>query len=86
MAAVARGGTVPGRRGKEAAVPISPDGPLSYGMQLPVQSQSAIYAEPWEAAATPADLVRVARAADRGASPTSPAATTSPSRDGSRRA
>ncbi len=47
-------------------MPISPDGPLSYGMQLPVQSQSAIYAEPWEAAATPADLVRVARAADRG--------------------
>lgn len=43
----------------------SPDGPLSYGMQLPVQSQSAIYAEPWEAAAAPADLVRIARAADR---------------------
>ncbi|MFJ4966597.1 LLM class F420-dependent oxidoreductase [Streptomyces sp. NPDC088729] len=35
-------------------------------MQLPVQSQSAIYAEPWEAAATPADLVRVARAAELG--------------------
>ncbi|MFJ9620751.1 TIGR03619 family F420-dependent LLM class oxidoreductase [Streptomyces sp. NPDC101181] len=34
-------------------------------MQLPVQSQSALYAEPWEAAATPADLVRIARAADR---------------------
>lgn len=47
-------------------MPISPDGPLAYGMQLPVQSQSAIYAEPWEAAATPADLVRTARAADRG--------------------
>ncbi|MGW1953934.1 LLM class F420-dependent oxidoreductase [Streptomyces sp. NPDC001920] len=38
---------------------------LSYGIQLPVQSQSTIYAEPWEAAAGPADLVAVARAADR---------------------
>ncbi|MFE6223509.1 TIGR03619 family F420-dependent LLM class oxidoreductase [Streptomyces sp. NPDC057854] len=35
-----------------------------YGMQLPVQSQSALYAEPWEAAAGPADLLAVARAAD----------------------
>jgi probable F420-dependent oxidoreductase len=38
---------------------------LAYGIQLPVQSQSAIYAEPWEAAAGPEDLVAVARAADR---------------------
>jgi probable F420-dependent oxidoreductase len=38
---------------------------LAYGMQLPVQSQSTIYAEPWEATAGPADLVAVARAADR---------------------
>ncbi len=38
---------------------------LSYGIQLPVQSQSTLYAEPWEAAAGPADLVAVARAADR---------------------
>ena len=38
---------------------------LSYGMQLPVQSQSTIYAEPWEADAGPGDLVVVARAADR---------------------
>ncbi|MFD7441816.1 LLM class F420-dependent oxidoreductase [Streptomyces sp. NPDC059909] len=36
-----------------------------YGMQLPVQSQSTIYAEPWEAAAGPADLAEIARAADR---------------------
>ncbi|KQX58013.1 MULTISPECIES: LLM class F420-dependent oxidoreductase [unclassified Streptomyces] len=35
-----------------------------YGMQLPVQSQSAIYAEPWEADAGPADLLAVARAAE----------------------
>ncbi|WP_137988764.1 LLM class F420-dependent oxidoreductase [Streptomyces vilmorinianum] len=36
-----------------------------YGMQLPVQSQSTIYAEPWEAAAGPADLLDIARVADR---------------------
>jgi probable F420-dependent oxidoreductase len=36
-----------------------------YGMQLPVQSQSTLYAEPWEAAAGPADLVEIARTADR---------------------
>ncbi|MBD0709382.1 MULTISPECIES: LLM class F420-dependent oxidoreductase [unclassified Streptomyces] len=35
-----------------------------YGMQLPVQSQSVLYAEPWEAAAGPADLLAVARAAE----------------------
>ncbi|MEV1022149.1 TIGR03619 family F420-dependent LLM class oxidoreductase [Streptomyces sp. NPDC050264] len=39
---------------------------LAYGIQLPVQSQSTIYAEPWEAAAGPDDLAEVARAADRG--------------------
>lgn len=38
---------------------------LSYGIQLPVQSQSTLYAEPWEAAAGPDDLLAVARAADR---------------------
>ncbi|MEU9997836.1 LLM class F420-dependent oxidoreductase [Streptomyces sp. NPDC050848] len=36
-----------------------------YGMQLPVQSQSTLYAEPWEASAGPADLVEIARVADR---------------------
>ncbi len=46
-------------------MPISPAGPLSYGMQLPIQSQSAIYAEPWEAGAAPADLAEIARTADR---------------------
>ncbi|MFF6778567.1 TIGR03619 family F420-dependent LLM class oxidoreductase [Streptomyces sp. NPDC012637] len=35
-----------------------------YGIQLPVQSQSTLYAESWEAAAGPADLLAVARAAD----------------------
>jgi probable F420-dependent oxidoreductase len=38
---------------------------LAYGMQLPIQSQSTIYAEGWEATATPADLVEIARTADR---------------------
>ncbi|WP_020137701.1 LLM class F420-dependent oxidoreductase [Streptomyces sp. 351MFTsu5.1] len=38
---------------------------MRYGIQLPVQSQSTIYAEPWEAEATPADLAGIARAADR---------------------
>ncbi|MEC4015335.1 LLM class F420-dependent oxidoreductase [Streptomyces sp. H27-D2] len=34
-------------------------------MQLPIQSQSTIYAESWEAAAGPDDLAEIARAADR---------------------
>lgn len=37
----------------------------TYGMQLPVQSQSTIYAEGWEAGAGPEDLVEIARTADR---------------------
>ncbi|GGR55083.1 TIGR03619 family F420-dependent LLM class oxidoreductase [Streptomyces roseolus] len=37
---------------------------MVYGMQLPVQSRSTLYAEAWEAAAGPADLLAVARAAD----------------------
>ncbi|MER7397109.1 LLM class F420-dependent oxidoreductase [Streptomyces sp. NPDC000151] len=40
-------------------------GRLVYGMQLPVQSQSTLYAEPWEAGAGPRDLVEIAMAADR---------------------
>ncbi|MBT2525285.1 LLM class F420-dependent oxidoreductase [Streptomyces sp. ISL-99] len=38
---------------------------VMYGMQLPVQSQSTLYAETWEAEAGPEGLVEVARAADR---------------------
>ncbi|MEU0369839.1 TIGR03619 family F420-dependent LLM class oxidoreductase [Streptomyces sp. NPDC006283] len=38
---------------------------VAYGMQLPVQSQSTLYAEPWEAEAGPQDLAETARAADR---------------------
>ncbi|WP_405771631.1 LLM class F420-dependent oxidoreductase [Streptomyces sp. NBC_01538] len=37
---------------------------MTYGMQLPIQSQSALYTEPWESSATPADLLDIARAAD----------------------
>lgn len=44
---------------------LPPEGRLAYGIQLPVQPQSTIYAEPWEAAAGPDDLLAVARAADR---------------------
>lgn len=38
---------------------------LRYGMQLPVQSQSTLYAEGWEAEAGPDDLLEIARSADR---------------------
>ncbi|WP_369218429.1 LLM class flavin-dependent oxidoreductase, partial [Streptomyces flavofungini] len=34
-------------------------------MQLPVQSQSSLYAEPWEATAGAEDLAEIARTADR---------------------
>lgn len=43
---------------------IVPPGELVYGMQLPVQSQSTIYAEPWEATAGVAELTEIARRAD----------------------
>jgi probable F420-dependent oxidoreductase len=39
-------------------------GSLAYGMQLPVQAQSALFTEPWERAAGPAELAAVAAAAD----------------------
>lgn len=42
-----------------------PQGRLVHGMQLPVQSQSTLYTEPWEATATPDDLLHIARTADR---------------------
>ncbi|MEZ5144127.1 MAG: TIGR03619 family F420-dependent LLM class oxidoreductase [Acidimicrobiales bacterium] len=43
---------------------IIPPGRLVYGMQLPIQSQSPIYAEPWEASAGAAELAEVARHCD----------------------
>ncbi|MDI3423722.1 LLM class F420-dependent oxidoreductase [Streptomyces luteolus] len=42
-----------------------PQWKLSYGIQLPIQSQSTLYAEPWEAEAGAADLAEIARTADR---------------------
>ncbi|UYQ62744.1 LLM class F420-dependent oxidoreductase [Streptomyces peucetius] len=38
---------------------------VAYGMQLPVQSQSTLYAEPWEVEAGPEDLAGIAGTADR---------------------
>lgn len=44
---------------------IIPPGSVAWGLQLPIQAQSTIFVEPWEAEAGPDDLVAVARAADR---------------------
>lgn len=44
---------------------IFPTGRLAIGMQLPIQSKSTAYAEPWEEHAGVAELDRIARAADR---------------------
>ncbi|MCA6096002.1 TIGR03619 family F420-dependent LLM class oxidoreductase [Streptomyces sp. SCA3-4] len=44
---------------------VLPEGRLSYGLQLPVQAQSTLFTEPWEATAGPAELRETARAADR---------------------
>jgi probable F420-dependent oxidoreductase len=43
---------------------IIPEGRLVYGMQLQVQSQSRIYAEPWEATAGRDELAAIAAKAD----------------------
>ena len=43
---------------------IIPDGDLVWGLQLPIQSQSTIFVQPWEDAAGPAELAEVAEAAD----------------------
>jgi probable F420-dependent oxidoreductase len=43
---------------------IVPEGTLAYGLQLPIQSQSTIYREPWEADAGVDDLAAIARACD----------------------
>jgi probable F420-dependent oxidoreductase len=47
------------------AVQIVPPGTLAVGLQLPVAAQSTVFAAPWEAAAGPAELLRVAQACDR---------------------
>src|SRR5262249_46784107 len=49
------------------AVCIVPPGTLAVGMQLPVAAQSTVFAAPWEAAAGPEELLRVAQACDRAA-------------------
>ncbi|WCO65536.1 TIGR03619 family F420-dependent LLM class oxidoreductase [Iamia majanohamensis] len=43
---------------------VLPTDRLTVGIQLPIQSQSTIYAEPWEADAGADELAAVARAAD----------------------
>ena len=40
------------------------DDRLVWGIQLPIQSQSTLYVQPWEAEAGPDELARVARACD----------------------
>ena len=45
-------------------VAICPAGQLVWGMQLPVQSKSKTFAEPWEVDAGPAELVAVTRAVE----------------------
>ena len=47
-----------------AAVSVVPPGMVAFGMQLPIQSQSKLFALPWEETAGPQGLARVARQAD----------------------
>ena len=44
---------------------VVPEGQLVYGMQLPIQAQSTMFVEPWEATAGPSELGELARVADR---------------------
>ncbi|MGH9079544.1 MAG: TIGR03619 family F420-dependent LLM class oxidoreductase [Acidimicrobiales bacterium] len=46
------------------AVTVLPEGRTVFGMQLPIQSQSTLYAQPWEADAGPDGLAAVARACE----------------------
>lgn len=45
-------------------VTVLPTGRTVFGMQLPVQSQSTIYVQPWEAGAGPDEMAAVARACE----------------------
>jgi probable F420-dependent oxidoreductase len=47
-----------------SAVPVVPEGRLVYGIQLPVQAQSSMFAFDWEAKAGPDEMARLARKAD----------------------
>jgi probable F420-dependent oxidoreductase len=42
-----------------------PPGTLAYGTQLPIQTKTTLLAGPWETDSSPADLMAIARAADR---------------------
>jgi probable F420-dependent oxidoreductase len=44
---------------------VIPDGEVVWGLQLPIQSQSTIYVQPWETTAGAAELGAIAEAADR---------------------
>ena len=44
---------------------VIPPGAVVWGTQLPIQSQSRNFVQPWEADAGPAELAAIARAADR---------------------
>ncbi|HEY2997182.1 MAG TPA: LLM class flavin-dependent oxidoreductase, partial [Acidimicrobiales bacterium] len=44
---------------------VIPSGAVAWGLQLPIQAQSRIFVEAWEADAGVDDLVAVAQAADR---------------------
>ncbi len=43
---------------------IIPAGQVVWGLQLPIQSQSTSFVQPWESSAGPAELAMIARAAD----------------------
>lgn len=43
---------------------IIPEGKVGWGFQLPVQSQSTNFVQPWEASAGPDELLRITKAAD----------------------
>lgn len=45
--------------------PLIPAGRLAVGLQLPIQAQSKVFAEPWEAAAGLEDIIAIATAADQ---------------------
>lgn len=44
---------------------VIPPGTVAWGMQLPIQSLSTAYAQPWEHEAGPSELADLVRAADR---------------------
>ena len=44
---------------------IIPNGNIAWGLQLPVQSQSTVYVQDWEADSGPPELSNLARSADR---------------------